>query len=178
MSGTVLMRIFNKVTGRSEALQGISGAALVATSKPGIARNRWVDVTSGTLPVVATSGVLKAFAPGIKNVWVDSVRITAGAIALTNTNFRVRFAINSPDDTTDGLLLPTTEPTSDGAADIGQVRSFNLAPVLVSTTLLTVILPTPILLYDGDDPITRIGFGHNLTAGVTVQLGLSAEEEV
>jgi hypothetical protein len=43
MSGTVLMRIFNKVTGRSEALQGISGAALIY----GLARNS-VRVSSGT----------------------------------------------------------------------------------------------------------------------------------
>ena len=156
----------------------IAGATLVATTKPGIARHRWVDVAHNTLPVEATSGVFKAFAPGIKNVWVDSVRISAGTIPLTTTNFRVRFSIDSPDDGIDALLLPITEPTSDGDADIGQVRSFNLTPVLVSTTLLTVILPQPILLYDGDDPILRVGFVHNLGTGVTVQLGLSAEEEV
>jgi hypothetical protein len=172
-------------TGAWEKMQGISGAGLVTTSKPGIARNRFVNVAHGTLPVAATSGVFKGFSPGVKNVRVHSVYLVSGTVPLTTTNFRVRYAIDSPDDTIDGLLLPVAEPTGDNDADIGQVESFNLIPVILPDTeaagdlrVILLTLPTPITLYDGDDPITRIGFVHNLGTGVTIQLGLSAQEDV
>jgi len=162
----------------------ISGAALVATTKPGIARNRWVNVAHGTLPIEATSGVFKAFTPGVKNVFLHSIYLVAGPVPLTTTNWRVRYAIDSPDDSIDALLLPVTEPTADGDADIGQVFSFNVEPIVLPHTLdaSRVIWlrtpPEPIPIYTGDDPILRVGFVHNLGTGVTIQLGLSATEDV
>lgn len=185
MSGVQLLDTAQASGGKMRPWEGHNGTGFVSDGVIGIARNRFVDVAHNTLPVLATSGVASWASPGVRGVVVDSVLVTAGTIALPTTsvsNFRVRYAIDSPNDAYSALILPVAEPTSSATADVDQVGSFTLTPVFVPDTeaagdlrAILLILPEPVYI-DITDPITRLDFAHNLGAGVTIQLGIRAVE--
>lgn len=172
------------LTGNPEDLLSSNGAAHVTDGVIGIARNRWCNVVHNTLPVAATSGVVTFTAPGVRGVSIDSIYLVAGPVPLTTTNWRIRYSIDAVNDAADAILLPVTEPGHSATTDIGQVRSFNVTPILIPDTeaagdlrVILLTLPQPVII-SVSDPIMRLGFAHNLGVGVTIQLGISTVEAV
>lgn len=51
-----------------------SGAMLVTDGISGVARNRFISATTGTLPTLAGSGTATWASPGVRGVVIDSVR--------------------------------------------------------------------------------------------------------
>jgi hypothetical protein len=177
-----LIAAINSATGNPEDLKSTNGAGHVTDGVIGIARNRWCNVAHNTLPVLATSGVVTFANPGVRGVSIDSVYLVAGPVPLTTTNWRIRYAIDSVNDAADAILLPIAEPGHSAALDVGQVRSFNVTPILIPDTevagdlrIVLLTLPKPVIV-SVENPIKRLSFVHNLGAGVTVQLGISSVE--
>ena len=157
-------------------------AAHVTDGVSGIARNRWCNVVHNTLPTSAGTGTATYLSPGVRGLAIESLYLVAGPVPLTTTNWRIRYAINSPSDATAAAWLPVAEPSHGVDIDIAQVFSFNATPILIPDTegvgdlrVILLTLPTPIII-DVLTPITRLDFVHNLGAGVTIQLGIRALE--
>jgi hypothetical protein len=173
-----------KYNGTTWVQIGTGGANHVSDGISGIARNRWCNVAHGTLPVLATSGVVTFTSPGVRGIVVNSVYHVSGAIPLTTTNWRIRYAVDSANDAADAILLPTTEPGHSATVDIGQVGAFNVIPsILVDTEaagdlrVILITLPNPVVI-PVSSPITRLSFAHNLGTSVLIQLGISALEAI
>ena len=174
-----------KYDGNSWNKISISGAALVTDGIQGVARNRFISVTTNTLPTLAGSGCATFISPGVKGITIDSVRVVSGTLLLTaNADYTVRYAIDAANDAAAAILVPLAAPTSSATADAGQVRSFCLTPIFVPDTEAAgdlrvgqLILPAPVYI-DVSDGILRLDFVHQIGTAVVLQFGISAVEEV
>lgn len=147
----------------------------------GMSRNRIIAVAHATLPTSASGTAL--WTTGVRGIVVQSINVTAGTVPLTgNNNWAVRYAIDAPNDAAAAILLPVVPNTPNASADIGQVGSFNVNPVIVPDTeaagdARVVWLTIPPVYIDVTDPINRLDFAHNIGAGITIELMIQALEE-
>lgn len=165
-----------------DEIKSTGGAAHVTDGNIGIARNRFCNAVHATLPTAAGTGTVTFTSPGTIDAVIDSLYLVAGPVPLTTTNWRIRYAIDSVSDAAAAILLPVTEPSHSATNDTGQVRSFNVTPIILPNTLdagriIFLILPTPINI-GISGTLTRLDFIHNLGTGVTVQLGITALEKI
>ena len=168
-------------TGESVTVKGTGGASNVAVGAAGVLRTRFVTVAHATLPVVATSGVI-TFANRARDPVIQSIFLSVGVLPLTTNNWTIRYSIDPAHDGADALLLPVTFPSGSATAENMQIGSFNVTPILYSHTvdlsrLIQIVLPRPIEI-PTTSGILRMGFAHNLGAGVSIVLGVSAVEEL
>ena len=172
-------------SGTSWNKTGTDGAAHVTDGISGVARNRYITVTTDTLPVLATSGVATYTSPGVRGIKITGVRLVSGTVPLTGAiNWVVRYAVDAANDAAAALLLPDTTPTSSATADIGQVGAFNVMPVYIPDTeaagdlrVGAITLAAPVYI-DVTDPITRLDFVHDIGGSVVLQLTIEALEAV
>ncbi len=165
----------------------ISGAALVTTDVPGVARNRLISATTNTLPTLAGSGCATYVSPGVRGIVINSVRVVSGTLLLTaNADYTVRYAVDAANDAAAAILLPLTVNTSSATTDIGQVGSFCLTPVFVGDwndvgvadqRVGQLILPSPVYI-DVSAGILRLDFVHQIGTALVLQFGISAVEAV
>src|SRR3990167_7369646 len=99
MTGTRIFLKDNDNPNEPMPLEGISGAALVTDGIQGVARNRFVSVTTNTLSTLTGSGCATFISPGVKGITIDSVRVVSGTLLLTaNADYTVRYAIDAAND--------------------------------------------------------------------------------
>lgn len=171
-------------SGLPVTVKGDNGAARVTDGFQGIARTRWIDVVAATAPTVAGSGTI-TFTNPVFGVWVDSVILSSGTIALTANNWTIRCAVDAANDAAAAILLPTTFPSGDPTADGGQIMSFNVQPVWIPDTEAAgdlrvgqITLPRPVEIPVTRDGILRLDFAHNIATTTTIILGIRALEAV
>ena len=161
------------------------GATHVTDGLSGVARNRFISATTGTLPTLAGSGCATWVSPGVRGVVIDSVRVISGTLSLAaNADLTVRYAVDAANDAAAAILLPATPNTSSATADVGQVGSFCLQALMVPDTeaagdlrVVQLILPAPVYI-DVSDPILRLDLIHNIGTTVVLQFGIRALEAV
>lgn len=187
MAMNIVPYLENSSTGKLERQKSTSGAAHVSdvANPSGILRTRLVGVTTDAVPLEGTAdrGVITYQSPGVTGIVINSVTVISGTPPVAaNTNYTVRYAIDAASDDEDAILLPATFPSRSATADLGQIGSFNLKPVMVTTAaggawLALVTLEHPIYI-DVTDPIRRLSFAHNIGGSVILAFNVSAVEEV
>ena len=181
VNNEVILMGYDSVTGQSSIIKTVSNRASIISGAAGVSRTRFVTVAHATLPVVATSGVI-AFASRARDPIIQSLFLSAGVLPLTTNNWTIRYSIDPANDAADALLLPVTFPSGSATAENMQIGSFNVMPIVYPNTLdanrlIQIVLPSTIKI-PTTSGILRMGFAHNLGAGVSIVLGVSAVEEL
>jgi len=138
---------------------------------------------SGVHTAKANNGVVEWNAPGAKRIVVENVRVISGTLPVAaNSDWTVRYSMDSPNDAADAILLPVTPNTSSPNTSIGQVGSFCLTPLLMGnaggTAWAANLIMMPFTPPDVSAPIRRFGMIHNIGTGLVLQFCIRAEEEV
>ena len=165
ISGAGLVTLVDQLGVEITSLGGVTG----------LARNRFISATTGTLPTLAGSGCAVWLPPGARGIVINSVRVVSGTLpTAANADLTVRYAVDAANDAAAAILVPVTPNASSATADIGQVDSF----CLDIRQLTGVVMRMDPVYIDVSAGITRLDLIHNIGTTLVLQFGIRAVEKV
>jgi hypothetical protein len=150
----------------ADATGAIGGGSSGVSGYP---RVRSCLVSSGTLPVQATSGWVTFDSPGVIAAAITGIVLATAPVAGANT--LLRWAIDPSGDAEAAVLLPIAGMPLSPNADLGNIDAGNLDLVFggatpITGTVISVYIPIEFVAPTSGDALRAIAFAHNL--GVTI----------